>query len=292
MILIADSGSTKTDWCLLETGKAPYFFDTEGYNPYFVDTAYIISSISAALPASVVRDKVRRVFFYGAGCFEDKAGIVAAALAGVFVNSQTEVALDLLASARALLGDEAGFVAILGTGTNTCLYDGRRITLNIDSLGFLLGDEGSGAWLGKRLLGDFIRGYMPAVVAAEFAHRYGVTREIIMETAYTEPLPNRFCASFTPFLLESVVGGDYCRSLVVRGFRDFFESLVCRYPDFTRYSFNCIGSVGDSFQVLLREVAESYGMRMGTIMRSPIGALAAYHARDTGGPPDDGRATG
>jgi len=280
MILIADSGSTKTDWCLLEAGRPPYFFDTEGYNPYFVDTDHIVRSLSAALPGSVVRDAVRRVFFYGAGCFEDKAGIVAAALAGVFVHSQTEVALDLLASARALLGDEPGFVAILGTGTNTCLYDGRRITLNIDSLGFFLGDEGSGAWLGKRLLGDFIRGYMPAVVAAEFDHRYGLTREVIMEKVYTEALPNRFCASFTPFLLESVVGADYCRALVVRGFRDFFEQLVCRYPDYTQYSFNCIGSVADLFQELLREVAGSYGMRMGTILRSPIGALALYHSRD------------
>src|SRR5215475_6660620 len=127
MILIADSGSTKTDWCLLKPGQPPYYFDTEGYNPYFVDTAYIERSLLGALPASVDRGAVRKVFFYGAGCFDDKAGIVAAALTGLFVNAYAEVALDLLASARALLGDEPGFVAILGTGTNTCLYDGRQI---------------------------------------------------------------------------------------------------------------------------------------------------------------------
>ena len=278
MILIADSGSTKTDWCLLGAAKEPVFFDTEGYNPYFADAPYIVRSLSASLPPDIARGDIGQVFFYGAGCFEDRAPIVAAAMATVFPRARTEVHLDLLASARALLGNEAGFVAILGTGTNTCLYDGHRITLNIDSLGFLLGDEGSGAWLGKKLLADFIRGYMPATVMEEFARRYDITRETIMEKVYTEPLPNRFCASFTPFLLESATGGDYTRDLARRGFRDFFDQLVCHYPDFSRYPFNCVGSVADSFSDLLRDVALSYGMPFGKILRSPIAALAAYHS--------------
>jgi N-acetylglucosamine kinase-like BadF-type ATPase len=144
----------------------------------------------------------------------------------------------------------------------------------------LWGDEGSGAWLGKRLLSDFIRGVMPVAVREEFAGRYGVTRELIMETVYAEPMPNRYCASFTPFLLETVSGGEYARDLALRGFRDFFEQLVCKYPNYTQYPFNCIGSVADSFQSLLREVAAAYGMAMGRILRSPIGGLAEYHALD------------
>jgi len=278
MILIADSGSTKTDWCLLAPGAPPFFFDTEGYNPYFVDSAFVVASLSRVLPSAVIPGDVKRVHFYGAGCFEDKAHIIVTAMDRVFAQARTEVHLDLLASARALLGNSAGFVGILGTGTNTCLYDGQRITLNIDSLGFLLGDEGSGAWLGKRLLSDFIRGVMPLRVQEEFAARYGVTRELIMETVYTEPMPNRYCASFTPFLLESVSGGEYTRELVLRGFRDLFEQLVCRYPDHTNYSFNCIGSVADSFRSYLAEVAGYYGMTMGRIMRSPISGLAEYHS--------------
>jgi glucosamine kinase len=279
MILIADSGSTKTNWCLLHADGKPYFFDTEGYNPYFVDPAYIVKSLGASLPGDVDPAEIGELFFYGAGCFEDKAPIVSTAMAALFPNAATQVHLDLLASARALLGNEPGFVAILGTGTNSCLYDGDRITLNIDSLGFLLGDEGSGAWLGKRLLADFIRGYMPAAVRQEFVARFGVTRETIMETVYAEAMPNRFCASFTPFLLESATGVDYSRELVRQGFRDFFDGIVCHYPDFTRYSFNCIGSVADSFREILGEVAFSYGMAVGTILRSPIAALAEYHSR-------------
>jgi hypothetical protein len=119
-------------------------------------------------------------------------------------------------------------------------------------------------------------------VQEEFAGRYGVTRENIMQTVYAEAMPNRYCASFTPFLLETVIGGDYARELVLRGFRDFFEQLVCKYPNYTNYSFNCIGSVADSFQSFLREVAAEYGMAMGRILRSPIGGLAEYHLASGG----------
>jgi N-acetylglucosamine kinase-like BadF-type ATPase len=280
MILIADSGSTKTSWCLLKNGDAPLFFETEGYNPYFADTDYIADSLLRELPADVDRHSVARVYFYGAGCFEDKKDIVSAALAVVFPGSSSAVALDLLASARALLGDAPGFVAILGTGANTCLYDGSHIIANIDSLGYLLGDEGSGFYLGRKLLGDYIRGYMPEPVQDEFMERYGVTREEIMERVYTAPMPNRFCASFAAFLTESVAGGEYTRGLVKEGLRDFFDNLVSRYPDYTHYTFNCVGSVGYAFRELLSEMAVGYGMRVGNILRSPIDGLVVYHAAE------------
>jgi N-acetylglucosamine kinase-like BadF-type ATPase len=278
MILIADSGSTKTSWCLLKKGAAPLFFETEGYNPYFADTDYIAASLLRGLPPAVDRYGVGGIYFYGAGCFEDKTVIVSAALAIVFPGAYSAVALDLLASARALLGNEPGFVAILGTGANTCLYDGTRIIANIDSLGYLLGDEGSGFYLGRKLLSDYIRGYMPEPVQREFMERYGITREEIMERVYSAPMPNRFCASFAAFLTESIAGGAYMQGLTRQGLRDFFDNLVTRYPDYTRYTFNCVGSVGYSFRELLTEVAVSYGMRVGNILRSPIDGLAVYHS--------------
>lgn len=277
MILIADSGSTKTSWCLPRSGGGDLFFETEGYNPYFAGTDYIVASLLRSLPREIDRDSITQVHFYGAGCFEDKAAIVAAALAIVFPMARSSVELDLLASARALLGDEPGFVAILGTGANSCLYDGSRITANIDSLGYLLGDEGSGFYLGRRLLGDYIRGYMPEAVQREFTARYGLSREEIMERVYSAPMPNRFCASFTVFLAESVSGVGYTQGIVRQGFRDFFENLVMRYPGYADHTFNCVGSVGYSFRELLTEVAEGYGMRVGNILRSPIDGLAAYH---------------
>jgi len=282
MILIADSGSTKTHWCLLQDGFAPRFFETEGYNPYFVSSGYIVDSLGRALPEYVERSVVTAIHFYGAGCFEDKTAIIRDALAGVFPLATVAVELDLLASARALLARSPGFVAILGTGCNTCLYDGVRIVQNIDSLGYLLGDEGSGFYLGRKLLGDYIRGYMPPAVAREFSERYGVSREMIMETVYTAPLPNRYCASFASFLLESRSGGDYTQGIALQGFRDFFSNLVSRYPDYRQYTFNCVGSVAETFHSLLAVVTAEYGMRMGRILRAPIYGLATFHADAVG----------
>src|SRR3569623_784538 len=156
MILVADSGSTKTTWCLLNNAGENYFFNTEGYNPYFVTKEYIVHSLTANLPSTINTGLIREIWFYGAGCFEDKTSIVSNALTKIFVNADLHVGLDLLGSARSVLGNQPGFVAILGTGTNSCVYDGNKITGNIDSLGYLLGDEGSGFYIGRKILSDYI----------------------------------------------------------------------------------------------------------------------------------------
>lgn len=277
MILVADSGSTKTNWCLLNHDTPSLYFDTEGYNPYFATSQDIALSLERQLPEKLDRTAVSEIFFYGAGCFDDKTAIVSNALARIFEKAAVSVHLDLLASARATLGDTPGFVAILGTGANSCLYDGQKIVSNIDSLGFLLGDEGSGFYLGRKLLGDYIRGYMPIAVQHEFFARYGHTRVEIMDKVYSEVLPNRFCAGFASFLRDSVNGGDYARETVRAAFRDFFDHLVCHYDDYACYTFNCVGSIGHAWRDVLSEVAASYGMRTGIILKAPIGALAEYH---------------
>ncbi len=173
MIVIADGGSTKTNWCLLDDSKKKIYFNTEGYNPYFVDSAYIVASLKKGLPNDIPFHEINEVYYYGAGVHnEEKANIVKEAIQVVFPQSQVEVGHDLLAAARALLGDQAGFAAILGTGTNSCIYDGSKITHNIDSAAYILGDEGSGSYIGKKLLTDFIRGLMPKDVAEVFFNTY------------------------------------------------------------------------------------------------------------------------
>lgn len=278
MVIIADGGSTKTNWCLINDAGQKIYFNTEGYNPYFVSTEYIIDSLKKTLPEDLETDKIEEVNYYGAGVHnEEKAAIVEKALKTVFTKSRTYVGHDLLAAARALLGNTPGFAAILGTGTNSCIYDGKDITYNIDSLGHILGDEGSGSYIGKKLLGDYCRGYMPEAVRENFWNTFKLTPDDVIENVYTKPLANRFCASFSKFVYDNLVNIEYSRNLVKTSFTAFFENLVSHYPNYQSYSFNCIGSVGYNFRNVLEEVASDYGMQVGKIIRSPIDDLVKYH---------------
>ncbi|RSK44941.1 N-acetylglucosamine kinase [Hymenobacter rigui] len=279
MILIADGGSTKTNWCQLTDSGQRVYFNTEGYNPYFIDTPGIVASMNKNLPDDLPRADVQEVYFYGAGVSgPDKAEVIAAAMREVFPNAKrVEVTEDLLAAARALLGRSAGFAAILGTGTNSCLYDGEKIIYNVDSLAYFLGDEGSGAFLGKMLLRDYLRGQMPAELLEAMRDEYKAgTREDVLDRLYNQPLPNRFLASFAKFAYDHN-NSSYCRQLVVESFQAFFRNLVTHYPNYQDYTFNCIGSVGYNFRDALTQVAHENGMEVGKIIRSPIDDLVSYH---------------
>ena len=278
MIIIADGGSTKTNWCLLNEEQRRIQFNTEGYNPYFSNTAYIISSLRSTLPADLDLSKIKEVHYYGAGCSTpEMVDIVVKAMETVFHAAKVYVNHDLLASARALLGFDAGFAAILGTGTNTCLYDGKDITLNIDSLGSFLAVEGSGSSIGKRLLRDFMRGFMPGNLQEVFYETYQLSHADIFDSLYNKPLPNRFCATFSKFIYDNNNYVEYTRDVVGEAFQAFFKNLVSRYPDYQQYSLNCVGSVGYNFRDILAEVADQYGMQVGKIIRSPIDDLVHYH---------------
>jgi N-acetylglucosamine kinase-like BadF-type ATPase len=278
MIIIADGGSTKTNWCLVtEEGKKVYF-NTEGYNPYFSDTAYITQSLMENLPTDLEKSKILEVNYYGAGCSTDeKRKVVEAAMKAVFKNARVYIGHDLLAAARALLGNEEGFAAILGTGTNTCLYDGKDILQNIDSGAYILGDEGSGCYIGKKLLIDYLRGYMPEAVRKNFWETFKLTPDDINEQVYSQPRANRFCASFSKFVYDNNVHIEYSRNLVRTSFEDFFRNLVTHYPDYQKYTFNCIGSVGYNFRNVLEEIVIENGMVVGNIIRSPIDNLVKFH---------------
>ncbi|MFC5285034.1 N-acetylglucosamine kinase [Pedobacter alpinus] len=278
MILIADGGSTKTSWSLIDDNGKIIMFHTEGYNPYFSDTEYIIDSMKKNMPSDLPTSKITEVNYYGAGVHnEEKALIVKKAMEVIFPDAKIDIGHDLMAAARALLGNKRGFAAILGTGTNTCIYDGEGIEMNIDSLAYILGDEGSGCYIGKKLLSDYLRGYMPKNVRDSFWETFKLTPDDILEAVYTKPLPNRFCASFSKFVYDITVNIEYSRNIVKSSFDDFFKNLVSHYPDYQSYEFNCIGSVAYNFRNVLEEVATEYGMKMGKIMRSPIDDLVKYH---------------
>ncbi|QQL50435.1 N-acetylglucosamine kinase [Mucilaginibacter ginkgonis] len=278
MIIIADGGSTKTNWCLVTEDEKKIYFNTEGYNPYFVGEEYIINSLNESLPTDLDKSKITEVNYYGAGCsVPEKNEIVASAMRKVFSSSRVSVGHDLLAAARALLGNNEGFAAILGTGTNTCIYDGKKITNNIDSGAYILGDEGSGCAIGKKLLIDYLRGYMPEAVRNSFWETFKLTPDEVNDRVYSQPLANRFCASFSKFVYDNNVNIEYSRNLVQSSFEDFFRNLVTHYPDYQKYSFNCIGSVGYNFRNVLEEVVTAHGMMVGNIIRSPIDNLVKYH---------------
>ena len=279
MILIADGGSTKTNWCQLSDTGHRVYFNTEGYNPDFVDTAFIVASLTKNLPDTLPRAEVSEVYFYGAGVSSPaKAEVIAAAMRQVFDGAnKVEVTEDLLAAARALLGHSAGFAAILGTGTNSCIYDGEKITHNVDSLGYFLGDEGSGSFLGKRLLRDYMRNLLPDGLQEAMQQEYQLgTRNDIIDQLYNQPLPNRFLASFAKFAYDHN-NVSYCRQIVVEAFEAFFQNIVVHYPGYRNLTFNCIGSVGYNFRDALTQVANGHGMQVGKIIRSPIDDLVSYH---------------
>ena len=277
MILIADSGSTKTSWCVTHNGSMVLTFETEGFNPYFTNSEYIVSALSKTVPGTLDPAEIAQVYFYGSGCFPDKKIVISAALNRLFPGASIDVELDLLGTARALLGDRPGFASILGTGTNSCLYDGKAITLNIDSLGYILGDEGSGTFIGKRLLADYLRGYMPADVSVAFTKKYGTDKEEVFNRIYSQPLPNRYCASFVPFLKEPGIDSGYVNEVLNFSFTEFFEKLVKHYPAYEQYSFNCTGSIAYHFKDQLLSVANRYNMKSGVILQQPMEGLIRYH---------------
>lgn len=279
MIVIADGGSTKTNWCLINEFGRKILFNTEGYNPYFSKEDYIVESLNKTLPDTLDTDKLTQVYYYGAGCSTDaNIQIVKNAMGKVFTNAEIFVGHDLLASCRALLGNESGFAAILGTGTNTCIYDGKEITLNIDSLGYFLGDEGSGSYIGKRVLADYMKAFMPEKLRKIFFDTYGLSNEDIFDNIYNKPLPNRFCASFSKFIYDNRQNfEEYSLQVVDTAFTAFFENLVTRYPNYKSYKLNCVGSVGYNFRDVLSVVSDRYEMGVGKIIRSPIDDLVEYH---------------
>lgn len=282
MILIADSGATKTEWALIsQEGKLLFSFFSQGYNPNYITGPEIADDIRTNLPSALNPGCVEELYFYGAGVTELQYPLMEEVLRSVFTQvKHVFVAMDTLASCRALLQREPGFAAILGTGANSCLYDGENEGLNVDSCGFILGDEGSGAYLGKRLITDYLRRNMPPNVYEQVGRELGRSNDELLDIIYTKPFPNRFCGQYAAFINRSLAVDPYFPELVTDAFRQFFRLIVTHYPDYRKYAFNAVGSVAWHFKPLLQPVVEEFGMKMGTILKAPMEGLIRYHAEN------------
>ena len=273
-ILIADSGSTKTDWLILETGHAPVALKTQGLNPFVMNAADITQVVKTAFADNTAFTEVH---FYGAGCRGEQVAVVADALAqALLLKGDANVSSDMLGAARAASGAEDAVVCILGTGSNSCLYEGGEITANVSPLGFILGDEGSGAVLGRRLLGDVFKHQLPEETVAAFNEAYGLTSDEAVRRVYKEPLPNRFLASFVPFLASHQTE-PAVKALLKDEFSRFVRRNLLAYGR-TDLPVCFVGGVAYAFQMLLPEVLDGFGLKMGRVVKAPMDGLAEFHA--------------
>lgn len=270
MKLIADSGSTKTKFALCD-GKNVEYVLTDGINPFHQSKEMIESCIKSQLMPKISNPgDVRSIEFYGAGCTVEKRVIVEEVLKSVFPGSDVYVDSDLYGAAKALCGDKKGIACILGTGSNSCLFDGKSIVKNVSPLGYILGDEGSGAVLGKLLVADIAKNQAPADITEAFYKKYNTTNAGIIENVYRKPLANRYLASFAPFLSENIKN-KYCYNLVYSSIRSFIERNVMQYP--TDCPVHFTGSIAFYFKEVLEQVLSDKGLKLGTIARDPLELL-------------------
>jgi len=268
-LLIADSGSTKTSWMYVAQDGSRQTLETPGINP-IRDNHEHIAQVVASLPWN----QVSQVRFYGAGCIPPYSDHVDRALAQRYPSAHICVESDLLAAAQALCGNNEGIACILGTGSNSCLYDGLQITAHVSPLGYILGDEGSGAVLGRNLIGDLLKGQLPAPLLQAFTNETGLTTPVIIEKVYRSPLPNQFLASLVPFLQHHREQAEV-HDFLVANFQRFFRRNVVLYNR-ADLPVHFVGGVAHSFQAELAEAALLEGFSLGTVLQKPIEALAAY----------------
>ncbi|MDR1115301.1 MAG: ATPase [Tannerella sp.] len=278
--LIVDSGTTRTDWLVVRGSTVIGSACTKGLNPYFQSYEDIQKEIENVLfhemkTFSVNNDSIDRVYFYGAGCVFDKVEIMRGAISSCMPACEINVYSDLLAAAHSTCGHEAGIACILGTGSNSCFYDGNKIVKNIPPLGYILGDEGGGVMLGRILVGDVLKEILSKPLRDLFFERFHITQADILDHVYKKPFPNRFLAGFSPFLYEHVNEPEI-RLILVNAFKSFITRNVMQY-DYKEYAVNFAGSIAYQYKEILEETVESAGIRIGKVIKSPMKGLIDYY---------------
>ena len=277
MILIADSGSTKTGWAVVDNGRQVVAMSTQGINPFHQDAENIATVIEEELLPKMGNIEPEGIFFYGSGCREDKVEMMCGILGKAFPQcARIEAQGDLLAAARAVCGEREGIACIMGTGANSCLYDGNRVVENTPPLGYILGDEGSGAVLGKLFVNALFKGQLPSELKDEWLEETGLSLNIIINKVYREPLANRFLASTSRFIHQHL-SVEPLERMVVYNFREHFRRNVNQYgrKDLT---VGAIGSVAYYYREQLQKAATVEGYTLGKVMRSPMDGLVRYHS--------------
>lgn len=276
MKLIAESGSTRTEWALVEDNHLVQRVFTEGLNPFFQTRREISRSVRLGLPESFFKKKLDQVYYYGAGCSSyEKKNILGASLVAQF-KTPIQVESDVLAAARGLFKCEAGIACILGTGSNSCFYDGKIIVKNVKAAGYILGDEGSGAVLGKLFLADLLKGLAPKKLANEFHEKFRISVNDVMESVYNLPFPNRFLGTIAYFLGD-YMDNEYVYNLLTNNLRSFFNRNVCQY-DYINYPIRFVGSLAYAYPDILQEVAQEFGVEIDVIEETPMNGLIEFHS--------------
>jgi glucosamine kinase len=277
MILIADSGSTKTEWVLLEESGSSKAFRTIGLNPYYIDEIDIKHTITVNLLRNFERESVHELFFYGSGCgADDKKKLLENILSELFSKAEIHVFTDILGTARALFGKSEGIACILGTGSNSCLYDGNEIMSIVPSRGFIFGDEGSGSCLGKELLSHYFKNTLPDTIKNAFIKKYNLPDTDIMDAIYRRPFPNRFLGSFSQFINEHL-NDRFIKKMVEDSFNKFLDYYIRQYKNYKKYDIGITGSVAFYFRKQLEEVFKKNSLELTTLLKSPIDNLVKYH---------------
>lgn len=278
MRLVADAGATKIDWGLIQASDKVDYFSTIGINPYFFESEEIVSILLKEIPDSVDKTRVKETFYYGAGCSsESRNKRVYDALKLIFPNSAIVVNHDLLGAAIALCGNSKGIACILGTGSNACLYDGKNIIAQHGGIGFILGDEGSGAHLGKLFVQQLFYKNVPEDLKHDFYNYFKIKDEEIIDNIYMNPYPNRFLASFSPFFSKHI-NNPFIEHIILQSFNEFFNFHIKYFNNYKEYPFNAVGSISIHFKKQLQKVIFDYGMQPGVFVDKPINHLVRYYS--------------
>lgn len=276
MKLIAESGSTRTEWALVEDNHLIQRAFTEGINPFYQTRREISRNVRLGLPEIFFRKKIEQVYYYGTGCTSDeKKNVLEVSLVAQF-KTPIQVESDLLAAARSLFKCEAGIACILGTGSSSCFYDGEFIVKNIEAGGYILGDEGSGSVLGKIFLSDVLKGLAPKNVMTDFFEKFRISPSEVMESVYNRPFPNRFLSTISYFLAD-YTDDDYVYGLITSNLRSFFTRNVCQY-DYKNYPIRFVGSLAYGYANILRQVAGEFGIELTIIEETPMPGLIEFHS--------------
>lgn len=280
MIVIVDSGSTKADWEIIHDNGTKELVTTMGFNPYFVDEDRIEKELNKDFVKKVKVDEVDKIYFYGSGCSDaEKNAVVHSGLARIFKNaSLIEVDHDLLACARAVCGTKPGIACIIGTGSNTCLYDGKKVIDNVSNLGFLLGDEGSGSHLGKLIIQGYFYRELPKDIELLFEHEYGNNKVEISNKIYGKS-PNVYLASFAKFFSQHK-NHFYIQKLVSDAFNALITRHILKYKDCHNMPINFIGSIAYHFQDILKMALQEHDLKMGIVIQKPIDNLVDFHLKN------------
>lgn len=281
--LIVDSGSTKAEWCLIN-GAQNQFFITQGLSPYFLSSPQIEAIVHAEIVPKLSSVTIDELYYYGTGCAtEVNANIVRTALNKVFPESVIYINHDMMAAAKALCGNENGLASILGTGSNCCYFDGKNIVKNSPGLGYVLGDEGSGAYLGKKVIQHYLYDIFDEDLRARFDAEFVTNSTEILHTVYKKPLPNRYLASFAIFLANNR-GNSIIENIIEDGLKDFFNQHILRIEEHKIYPLHFVGSIAYGFKDVLKSICEDLQLTLGKVLKNTLEGLVEYHTHETQNP--------